>query len=80
MSVQKRANEVIRYRQAQNMKEKQETDLEVMKEKEIEHQAQYRRQLAHKRALGRMKLRPTGPREKMIKEDTHPTLRLLLKG
>ncbi|CAK1583259.1 unnamed protein product [Parnassius mnemosyne] len=75
---EKRANEVMKWRHSQSMKEKQEEDSEAISE--ATHRAQYREALAHKRALGRMRLRPDGPRQKLIKEDTHPTLRVIVKG
>ncbi|KPJ17703.1 Translation initiation factor IF-2, mitochondrial, partial [Papilio machaon] len=80
VSSEKRANEVMRWRHSQRMKEKQEEDLEVISAKEAEHRAQYKARLAHKRALGRLRLRPDGPRQKQIQEDTHPTLSVIVKG
>ncbi|XP_013171174.1 PREDICTED: translation initiation factor IF-2, mitochondrial isoform X1 [Papilio xuthus] len=80
VSSEKRANEVMRWRHSQRMKEKQEEDLEVISAKEAEHRAQYRARLAHKRALGRLRLKPEGPRQKQIQEDTHPTLSVVVKG
>ncbi|XP_049877575.1 translation initiation factor IF-2, mitochondrial isoform X2 [Pectinophora gossypiella] len=80
VSSEKRANEVMRWRHNQRMKEKQATDLPAIEEKEALHQQQYQQQLAHKRALGRVRLRPAGPRGKMLRPDLHPTLALLVKG
>ncbi|XP_034833856.1 translation initiation factor IF-2, mitochondrial [Maniola hyperantus] len=77
---EKRANEVMRWRHSQRMKEKQASDAEAISTKESEHRVQYKQQLAHKRSIGRYRLRPTGPRQKMIQEDTHPTLSVLVKG
>ncbi|XP_023936314.1 translation initiation factor IF-2, mitochondrial [Bicyclus anynana] len=77
---EKRANEVMRWRHNQRMKEKQAADWEVIASKESEHRAHYRQQLAHKRALGRYRIKPSGPRQKMIQQDTHPTLSVLVKG
>ncbi|KAL0869414.1 hypothetical protein ABMA27_007652 [Loxostege sticticalis] len=77
---EKRANEVMKWRHSQRMKEKQVVDLEAIEAKEAEHNAQYQATLARKRAMGRFKLRRQGPREKMIQEDTHPTLNVFVKG
>lgn len=77
---QKRANEVMKWRNNQRMKEKQAADQEVIAVKEAAHLLEYHARLTRKRALGRYKLRPEGPRQKMIQEDTHPTLSVLVKG
>ncbi|XP_032521055.2 translation initiation factor IF-2, mitochondrial [Danaus plexippus] len=77
---EKRANEVMRWRSNQRMKEKQAVDSEAISVKEISHREEYQRQLAAKRALGRMKTRQQGPRQKMIQEDGHPALHVLVKG
>ncbi|XP_072930199.1 translation initiation factor IF-2, mitochondrial [Epargyreus clarus] len=77
---EKRANEVMKWRHTQKMREKQEADSEVISAKEAEHRERYQKMLSHKRSIGRMRLRPTGPRQKMIQEDTHPTLRVIVKG
>ncbi|XP_075982987.1 mitochondrial translation initiation factor 2 [Anticarsia gemmatalis] len=77
---EKRANEVMKWRHNQRMRDKQAADLEVISAKEAAHQQQYAAALARKRALGRFKLRPAGPRQKMIQHDDHPTLSVLVKG
>ncbi|CAH2094258.1 unnamed protein product [Euphydryas editha] len=77
---EKRANEVMKWRHNQRMKEKQESDQEAISIKESEHQTQYKQMLAQKRAMGRFRTRPDGPRQKMIQEDDHPTLSVLVKG
>nr|XP_026490978.1 translation initiation factor IF-2, mitochondrial [Vanessa tameamea] len=77
---EKRANEVMRWRHNQRMKEKQESDLEAINIKESEHQAIYKQKLAQKRSLGRFRTRQEGPRQKMIQEDDHPTLSVIVKG
>ncbi|XP_046971293.1 translation initiation factor IF-2, mitochondrial [Vanessa cardui] len=77
---EKRAGEVMRWRHNQRMKEKQESDLEAINIKESEHQAVYRQKLAQKRSLGRFRTRQEGPRQKMIQEDNHPTLSVIVKG
>ncbi|XP_063387367.1 translation initiation factor IF-2, mitochondrial [Cydia fagiglandana] len=80
VSSEKRAAEVMRWRHNQRMKEKQASDLEVIAAKEATHRQQYRQQLERKRAMGRMRLRPVGPRQKMIQYDDHPTLSVIVKG
>ncbi|XP_047537062.1 translation initiation factor IF-2, mitochondrial [Vanessa atalanta] len=77
---EKRANEVMRWRHNQRMKEKQESDLEAINIKESEHQAIYKQKLAQKRSLGRFRTRQEGPRQKMIQQDDHPTLSVIVKG
>ncbi|XP_026725711.1 translation initiation factor IF-2, mitochondrial [Trichoplusia ni] len=80
VSSEKRANEVMRYRSSQRMRDKQVSDLSAISRAQAAHRAAYRARLARKRALGRYKLRPDGPREKMLQRDTHPTLSVLVKG
>ncbi|XP_063628121.1 translation initiation factor IF-2, mitochondrial isoform X2 [Cydia splendana] len=80
VSSEKRAAEVMKWRHNQRMKEKQASDLEVIAAKEATHRQQYRQQLERKRAMGRMRLRPVGPRQKMIQYDDHPTLSVIVKG
>ncbi|CAK1553326.1 unnamed protein product [Leptosia nina] len=77
---EKRANEVMRWRHSQRMKEKQAEDLEVITAKEAEHKAVYKQQLQQKRAIGRFRVKPKGPRDKMIQHDDHPTLSVIVKG
>ncbi|XP_063538875.1 translation initiation factor IF-2, mitochondrial [Cydia strobilella] len=80
VSSEKRAAEVMKWRHNQRMKEKQTSDHEVIAAKEATHRQQYRQQLDRKRAMGRMRLRPVGPRQKMIQYDDHPTLSVIVKG
>ncbi|KAL4710220.1 hypothetical protein ACJJTC_005393 [Scirpophaga incertulas] len=80
VSSEKRAHEVMRWRLAQRMKEKQAAALPAMLARGAAHREQYRAALARKRALGRYKMRPEGPRQKMIQEDAHPTLNIIVKG
>lgn len=70
----------MRYRSSQRMRDKQSSDLAAISVAQAAHRAAYRARLARKRALGRYKLRPDGPREKMLQHDTHPTLSVLVKG
>ncbi|CAG9565150.1 unnamed protein product [Danaus chrysippus] len=77
---EKRANEVMKWRSNQRMKEKQAEDSEAISIKESTHREQYRRQLAAKRAAGRMRSRQEGPRQKMIQEGGEPAIHVLVKG
>ncbi|XP_052756444.1 translation initiation factor IF-2, mitochondrial [Galleria mellonella] len=77
---EKRASEVLKWRHNQRMKEKQELDRAAIEAKEAAHREQYKAMLSRKRAMGRFKLKPDGPRQKMIQHDDHPTLSVLVKG
>ncbi|XP_059058284.1 translation initiation factor IF-2, mitochondrial-like, partial [Achroia grisella] len=77
---EKRASEVLKWRHNQRMKEKQEMDRAAIEVKEGAHREQYKATLSRKRAMGRYKLKPDGPRQKMIQYDDHPTLNVLVKG
>ncbi|KAM3958857.1 mitochondrial translation initiation factor 2 [Aphomia sociella] len=77
---EKRASEVLKWRHNQRMKEKQEQDRAAIEAKEAAHRELYKATLARKRAMGRFKVRPDGPRQKLIQHDDHPTLSVLVKG
>lgn len=77
---EKRAQEVIRWRENEQMKIKQQQDLIHISSKEMEHQKVYKAQLEEKRKMGRYKIRRTGPREKEIQDDTDLKLRIIFKG
>lgn len=77
---ERRANEVMKWRHNQRMKDKQVADLEVIAAKEAQHKETYHAALTRKRALGRYRMKPTGPRQKMIQYDNHPTLNVVVKG
>lgn len=77
---ERRAQEVIRWRQHEEMKTKQEEDLIYITAKEMEHQKVYKASLEERRRLGRYKLRRTGPRKKEIEDDTDLKLRIIFKG
>ncbi|KAG6442547.1 hypothetical protein O3G_MSEX002418 [Manduca sexta] len=80
VSSEKHANKVMKWRHNQRMKEKQDSDYEVIEAKTAEYRQEYRAKLMKKRTMGRFRLRPEGPRQKMIQEDTHPTLSVIVKG
>nr|CAD7430980.1 unnamed protein product [Timema monikensis] len=76
-----RAHEVMRWRKAQKLAKKQIADQEVVEKKVQEHYEVYKAQLEKKRLLGKFKMRPTGPREKEIKDDdTGPKISVIVKG
>nr|CAD7607347.1 unnamed protein product [Timema genevievae] len=78
---ERRAHEVMRWRGAQKLAKKQIADQEVVEKKVQEHYEVYKAQLEKKRRLGRFKMRPTGPREKEIKDDdTGPKISVIVKG
>jgi len=78
---QKRAREVVKWREEKLSEEKLKGDEEAIKLKEEEHTAQYRSQLEAKRKLGRYKIRPTGPRQKEIDwTQSSPRVNVILKG
>lgn len=70
----------MRWREAKQLEERRDNEAGIIKAKQDEHLAAYRAQLEHKRKIGRYKLKPGGPREKEIKEDTTPTVRVVVKG
>nr|CAD7405688.1 unnamed protein product [Timema cristinae] len=77
----RRAHEVMRWRKAQKLAKKQIADQEVVEKKVQEHYEVYKAQLEKKRLLGKFKMRPTGPREKEIKDDdTGPKISVIVKG
>ncbi|KAJ9592515.1 hypothetical protein L9F63_015832, partial [Diploptera punctata] len=66
---ERRANEVMRWRQSLQQTEKQEVDREAVEAKLQVHLKVYKPQLEERRRLGKYKMRRTGPREKEIKDD-----------
>nr|CAD7456769.1 unnamed protein product [Timema tahoe] len=78
---ERRAHEVMRWRGTQKLAKKQIADQEVVEKKVQEHYEVYKAQLEKKRRLGRFKMRPTGPREKEIKDDdTGPKISVIVKA
>lgn len=70
----------MRWRQTRRMRDKQASDQEAIAAKEVAHRAQYARQLAHKRSLGRLRLRAAGPRAPQLQRDERPALAVVVKG
>ncbi|XP_069672304.1 translation initiation factor IF-2, mitochondrial isoform X2 [Periplaneta americana] len=78
---EKRAHEVMRWRESISKVEKQEAEREAVESKIQEHLKVYKEQLETRRKLGKFKLRPTGPREKEIKDDDQgPRVSVVIKG
>lgn len=78
---EKRAHEVMKWRESVRQAEKQEAEREAVECKIEEHLKIYKTQLEMRRKLGRYKLRPTGPREKEIKDrDEGPRVSVVVKG
>lgn len=77
---EKRAHEVVKYRQTSHLEEKKNMDAIEIKKKQEEHFKAYRAQLEHRRKLGRFRMRPEGPRKKEITIDNFPNVQVLVKG
>lgn len=78
---ERKAREVIKYREDLLQKEKQLKDLKVIETKIDQHQREYKQVLELKRKMGRKKLKQQGPRKPEISdEDTGPSLNLILKA
>lgn len=77
---EKRAHEIVKWRESQKQEEKQTEEAEVIKVKQEQHLVEYKAQLEKKRKLGRFKLRREGPRQKEIQIDTSPMVHVLVKG
>ncbi|XP_023709849.1 translation initiation factor IF-2, mitochondrial isoform X2 [Cryptotermes secundus] len=78
---EKRAREVMKWRESVRQAEKQEAEREAVACKIEEHLKIYKTQLEMRRKSGRYKLRPTGPRQKEIKDlDEGPRVSVVVKG
>ncbi|XP_047111095.1 translation initiation factor IF-2, mitochondrial isoform X1 [Schistocerca piceifrons] len=78
---EKRAHEVVKWRELQQMQQKMEADKEVVEEKTEQYRKAYREQLEKKRLMGRFRLKPSGPRPKEIQsEDEGPRVSIIIKG
>ncbi|KAI5741475.1 hypothetical protein M8J76_014005 [Diaphorina citri] len=79
---EKRANEVMKVREAKAAKEKQLDALPIIEARQREHDEKYKPLLEEKRRLGKKRLRRKGvQREKEYKDDSgEPRLNILLKG
>jgi translation initiation factor IF-2 len=78
---EKRAQSVLHYRHSQAMNEKAESDLEVIRQKQMEHDEKYRQEREERRKAGRFKMRRSGPRQKeIIDDDTIPRVNVIIKA
>ncbi|VEN34226.1 unnamed protein product [Callosobruchus maculatus] len=79
---EKRAREVIRFREDQKEKEKSETELKAIEQKMQQHEREYKERLEMKRRLGRYRMKPDGPRKPEIQRDTDgpPTYHVIVKA
>ncbi|KAB7498072.1 Translation initiation factor IF-2, mitochondrial [Armadillidium nasatum] len=78
---EKRAKEVVSFREDKYQKIKDEKALKEIEQKREEHLQHYQEYREKKLELGfRRKMRRTTPLEKQFKEDTHPRLCIVLKG
>ncbi|XP_063221675.1 translation initiation factor IF-2, mitochondrial [Bacillus rossius redtenbacheri] len=78
---ERRAHEVMRWRESQQQAMKMEAAREVVEKKAQEHMQVYKANLEKKRMMGRYKLRPTGPRKKEYEEDDSlPKVGVIVKG
>ncbi|KAF7991516.1 hypothetical protein HCN44_008887 [Aphidius gifuensis] len=79
---ERRAHIVMHYRQSVRAKSKESEIAEYVKKQQEEHDIEYHKQLNEKRALGRRRSLPKGPRKKEIIEDENavPRLNVIIKG
>nr|XP_023020431.1 translation initiation factor IF-2, mitochondrial isoform X1 [Leptinotarsa decemlineata] len=79
---EKRAREVLRFRENDQLQEKLQKDSEAIAQKEEQHEREYREKLLTKRKMGKYKLREAGPRKPEISSDDDgvPTLNIILKA
>lgn len=80
MVSEKRAHEIVRWRQAKQLDEKRDSESDIIRSRQEEHYLQYRTQLEAKRKIGRYKTRPQGPRKKEIIDDPTPVVHVVIKG
>ncbi|XP_055853511.1 translation initiation factor IF-2, mitochondrial [Episyrphus balteatus] len=78
---EKKANSVIRWREAETQKEKAVEDLVEIRKKEEEHLEKYRKERDARRMAGRFRLRQQGQRTKESAPDSLvPRVNIILKG
>lgn len=75
------ANSVMSFRASQQQREKAESDLEVIKVKQMEHDEEYKAARNERRKIGKYKTRRIGPRQKEYVEDNSiPKVSVIIKG
>lgn len=79
---ERRAHIVMNYRQSLQAKAKEPEIIEFVKKQQEEHDTEYHKQLNEKRALGRRRATPKGPRKKEIIDNDNgiPRLNIIIKG
>jgi translation initiation factor IF-2 len=78
---EKIVNSVMRWRIAQQQRQKAESDLEFIKVKQMEHDEKYKAERDERRKIGKYKVRRIGPRPKeYIADDGVPKVSVILKG
>ncbi|KAJ3648830.1 hypothetical protein Zmor_020602 [Zophobas morio] len=82
VETEKRARDVVKFRQDKLDAEKLEEDAVMIAEKRAHHEKEYYERLKLKRSLGRYKLKNDGPRKPEIPKDDDPTpaLNVILKS
>lgn len=78
---EKIANSVMGFRTNQQQKHKAESDQEVIKVKQMEHDEQYKAARNERRKMGKYKTRRIGPRPKeYVDDDSTPKVSVIIKG
>lgn len=78
---EKQASSVLRWRQAQALKQKAEQDSDVITLKQLEHDEAYKAARRARQLAGRYKTRRVGPREKEnVNRDLTPRVNVIIKG
>ncbi|XP_015588202.1 translation initiation factor IF-2, mitochondrial isoform X2 [Cephus cinctus] len=77
---EKRAHQVLRYREARLSHQKSLEQQEAADKKHQDYLTEYKTLLEKRRAMGRRKLKREGPREKEIKDDNVPKVNVVIKG
>ncbi|CAH1164303.1 unnamed protein product [Phaedon cochleariae] len=82
VGTEKRAREVLKFREEEESQMKMKSDAEVIAEKEQQHEVEYKEKLALKRQLGRYKVKREGPRKPEISKDDDgpPSLNIIIKA
>ncbi|KAF6209514.1 hypothetical protein GE061_015261 [Apolygus lucorum] len=81
VSSEKEASQITYHRMQKEEEKKAKEDFTVIDQKMKEEYAKYREQLESRRKMGKWRAKPTGPREKEIKDvDSGPRLNIIVKG
>ncbi|CRL07355.1 CLUMA_CG020333, isoform A [Clunio marinus] len=79
---EKVAHSVMRWRQAQHQRMKAESEVDVIKQKQMEHYEKYKSERDARRKLGKFKSKRIGPRtkENIGDDDGIPRINVIIKG